>query len=146
MSPEVFTDAQINGPKNVMGYPDMISTHIFSEKPKSVFETIAPIAAPEVIGLLKLAEREGAYEKLSEKTRQRLEMHFLEGMSITKIADIQKVSKQAVSQSLRLTPESLYKKMTKDVFMRRTNIPFTEILRVYSAYRIESDAKKKGGE
>lgn len=79
LSHEVFTDAEINGPKNVMGYPDVIPQYVFPEKPKSVFEVIAPNAAPEVIVFLRLAEREGAYGLFSERTRQRLEMHYLHG-------------------------------------------------------------------
>lgn len=143
LSHEVFTDAQINGPKNVMGYPDTTAEHALPEKPKSAFETVAPTAAPEVIAFLRLAEREGAYGLLSERTRQRLEMHYLHGQSLKEIADMQQVSKQAVSQTLRLSPESLFKQMTKDVNARRTPISFREILAAYSGYRIYLDENKK---
>jgi len=111
--------------------------------PKSVSEVIKPDVQSAVVTFLKLAEREGAYSLLSERTRQRLDMHFLQGMSLTEIAGFQKVTKQAISQSLKLAPETLYKQMTKDVVQRRTTISFKEILSAYSAYRIYYDAKKK---
>jgi DNA-directed RNA polymerase specialized sigma24 family protein len=111
--------------------------------PKSVSEVITPDAPPAMVAFLKLAAREGAYSLLSERIRQRLDMHFLQGMSLTEIAGFQKVTKQAISQSLKLAPESLYKQMSKDVVHRRTTISFKEILSAYSAYRIYYDAKKK---
>jgi len=139
---EVFTDTQINGPKNVMGYPDVAPEHIFPEKPKSVFEVVAPNAAPEVIVLLKLAEREGAYARLTQRRKEVLQKYYVEGLSMPQIADGYGVSKQAISQSLRLTPEFLFKQMTGDVFLEKTNIPFREIMEIYAAYRVYLDGKK----
>lgn len=145
LSHEIFTDAQLNGPKTVVGYPDMSLEHIVPEKPKSVFEAAVPTSPPALIELLKLSERQGAYANLSLQTRRILQMRYVEGLNLPQIGDVIGVSKQAVSQTLRLTPESLYKKMTKDVVMRRTNIPFSTILLAYSNYRIELDVGKKAG-
>ena len=110
---------------------------------QSVFKTTVPNAPSALIRFLKLAEKEGAYEQLSQKRKQTLQMRFVEGLSMPQIAERLEISKQAVSQALMLTPESLYKKMLKDVNSYRTNISFTEILAAYSAYRLESDVRKK---
>nr|MBI5456092.1 hypothetical protein [Candidatus Levybacteria bacterium] len=134
LSHEVFTEAQLNGPKNVMGYP---------EKSKSVFEIVSPKAAPEIITLLRLAEREGAYARLTPRRKEILQKYYVEGQSMPQIADGYGVSKQAISQSLRLTPESLFKQMTKDVSARRTPISFREVLATYADYRVYLDKKKK---
>lgn len=113
---------------------------------QSAFATASPGAPREVISFLKLAERQGAYGKLSPKRREILEMRFAEGLSQVQIARRYGISKQAVSQSLKLSPESLYKQMTRDVITHRTPISFREILAAYSDYRIYLDGKKKGGE
>ncbi len=128
----------------------MIETETsFGIKPEgpseSVFVNPPEGAVMPVISLLRLAEREGVYATLSDKARERLEMYFLTGLPITKIAGIQHVSKQAVNQTIRKAPEMLYKKMTKDVVMRKTTISYREILGIYSDYRIYL-AAKKGGE
>lgn len=140
---EAFTDAQLNGPKNVMGYPDIALERVVFEAPKNVFEVVSPNAPIEVVAFLKLAKREGAYDLLSEKARQRLEMYYLEGKTEKEIASIHQVSKQAISQTLRLTPESLYKKMTMDVNAYKTFISFREILAAYSDYRIYFESRKR---
>ncbi len=115
-------------------------------KPQGAFEIVAPGAAPEIIALLRLAEREGAYARLSDKRRKTLQMRYVDGLSHAQIAEEFGISKQAVSQTLKLTPESLYRQMTRDVNTYRTPISFREILATYSAYRIYLDKKKKGGE
>lgn len=115
------------------------------ERRHSVFEAAVPTSPPALIEFLKLSERQGAYANLSLQTRRILQMRYVEGLNLPQIGDVIGVSKQAVSQTLRLTPESLYKKMTKDVVMRRTNIPFSTILLAYSDYRIELDVRKKAG-
>lgn len=109
----------------------------------SAFDTVASGAATEVIAFLRLAEREGAYARLSEKRRKTLEMRYADGLTMPQIANILEISKQAVSQSLKLSPESLFKQMTKDVIARRTPISFREILSAYSGYRIYLDKNKK---
>lgn len=109
---------------------------------QSVFEQVMPTAPLALVALLRLAEREGAYGKLSKSARRISQMRYVEGLNMPQIGDVLEISKQAVWQSLTTTPESLYKTMTKDVVMRRTNIPFREILKVYSDYRIELNAKK----
>lgn len=144
MSPEVFTNIQIDGPKNVMGYPDITPEHVFPEKSKSVFEVVAPNAAPEIIALLRLAEREGAYTRLAPRKKEILQKYYVQGLSMPQIAGEFLISKHAVSQSLRLTPESLYKQMTRDVNTYRTPISFREILEAYSAYRVYLDKKRAG--
>lgn len=140
LSHEVFTDAQINGPKNVMGYPDISINN--SEVSRSIFDNPHLNAPKEAITFLKLAEREGAYSLLSERTRQRLEMYYLHGKSLKEIADIHHVSKQAVSQTLKLSPESLFKQMIRDVIAYRTPISLKEISDAYSGYRIYLDKNK----
>lgn len=129
-----FTLEQLNGPKNVMGYPDIPLNRF--EIPRSVFDNPHSNAPKEAIAFLRLAEREGAYGRLSERTRQRLELRFLEGLSISEIAEIQDVTKQAVSQTLTMFPNMLYKQMTKDNYMGRTTISFREILGTYSDYLV----------
>ena len=143
LSHEMFTDAQLNGPKNVMGYPDLTPERVAPEKPKSAFEVVSPNAAPEVIALFRLAEREGAYAKLTPRRKEVLQKYYVQGLSMPQIADGYGVSKQAISQSLRLTPESLYKQMRKDIFARRTSVQFSEVIATYSDYRVYL-AKKAG--
>jgi predicted DNA-binding protein YlxM (UPF0122 family) len=114
--------------------------------PKSVFETTAPGSPPALVAFLQLAEIEGAYAKLTSKRREILEKYYVAGLSQVQIAGDFHVSKQAISQSLRLSPESLYQQMLVDVVMHRTNIPFEEISTTHKAYRLESDTIKKSGE
>jgi len=114
-------------------------------KPQSKFQITAPGTAPEVIALLRLSEREGAYGSLSEKARRILEMRYVEGLTMSQIGDVLGISKQAVSQSLKYTPESIYNRMVRDVITYKTDINFKEILKTYSAYRVYLDKKKKGG-
>lgn len=113
---------------------------------KSAFDSSHKDSPKEIIDLLRLAEREGAYANLSEKRKRTLEMRFVEGLTMPQIGDVLKISKQAISKTLKLTPESLYKQMTKDVVTYRTNISFKEILATYSAYRVYLDGRKKGRE
>lgn len=110
----------------------------------SSFESFHPESPPALIEFLKFSEREGAYGNLSLRARRALEMRYVEGLNISQIGDVLDVSKQAVSQSLRLAPETLYRKMTEDVIMHRTNVLYSQILMAYSLYRIELDAKKAG--
>ena len=111
-------------------------------KTQSAFDTPTLAVSLEVIAFLKLAEKEGAYSLLSERTRQRLEMYYLQGKSLKEIADIHHVSKQAVSQTLKLSPESLFKQMIRDVIAYRTPISLKEISDAYSGYRIYLDKNK----
>lgn len=111
-------------------------------KTQSAFDTPTLAVSLEVIAFLKLAEKEGAYSLLSERTRQRLEMYYLQGKSLKEIADIHHVSKQAVSQTLKLSPESLFKQMIRDVIAYRTPISLKEISAAYSGYRIYLDKNK----
>jgi Sigma-70, region 4 len=106
---------------------------------ESAFKTFWPDSPPCLIEFLRLAEDEGAYAGLSLRTRRALEMRYVEGLEMTQIGDVLDVSKQAVNQSLRNAPESLYRKMTKDVVIGRTNVPFSRILMAYSLYRLERD-------
>lgn len=109
----------------------------------SAFNSLHPDSPKEIVDLLKLAEREGAYGRLSEKRRRTLEMRFVEGLTMSQIGDVLEISKQAVSQTLKDAPESLYKLMVKDVVTYRTHVSFREILATYSAYRIYVDGIKK---
>jgi DNA-directed RNA polymerase specialized sigma subunit len=111
---------------------------------RSTFDSPHPDCPKEIIDLLKLAEREGAYGKLSEKRRKTLEMRFVEGLTMPQIGDVLQISKQAVSQTLKDAPESLYKLMVKDAISYRTHVSFREILATYSAYKVYLDGLKKG--
>lgn len=110
---------------------------------QNVFETTAR-SAPALIRLLQLAEREGAYAKLTPRRKEVLQKYYVEGLSLTQIAVGYGISKQAVSQSLRLIPESLYQQMLKDVNRYATHIGFTEISDTYHAYRKELEIRRAG--
>lgn len=113
------------------------------KRPIGAFENVSPNTPIELVNLLRLAEREGAYSRLSEKRKKTLEMRLVEGLSMPQIASVLKISKQAVSQTLKLAPQSLYKQMLKDVVTYRTHIRFDEILAVYSDYGLYLNRKKK---
>jgi len=111
---------------------------------KSVFENVWPQAPVMLVEWLRFAEREGYYTTtLSPNTRRMLEMRYVEGLNFSQIGDVLDVSKQAVCQDVHLAPESLYKRMSKDSYKRRTSVSFIKVLSVYSNYRIELDASKK---
>lgn len=108
---------------------------------RSAFESFHPESPPALIEFLRFSEREGAYGNLSLRTKRALKMRYVEGLDMSQIGDVLEVSKQAVSQSLKHAPETLYRKMTEDVVMRRTHVLYSQILMAYSLYRIELDIK-----
>lgn len=109
---------------------------------QSVFETTAH-RAPALMRLFQLAEREGAWEKLTQRRKEVLQKYYVEGLSQVQIAKGYGISKQAVSQSLRLAPESLYQQMLKDVNRYATYISFAEISDTYQAYRNELEGDRE---
>lgn len=112
-------------------------------KRAGVFDNPPETVPASVISFLRLAEREGSYATLTDRTRERIELRFLEGLKEVQIAKRQNVSKQAVSQTLKMFPGMLYKKMEKDVYFRRTQISFREILLRYSDCMVYFQEQRK---
>jgi predicted DNA-binding protein YlxM (UPF0122 family) len=100
---------------------------------KSIFDKPLEGISPELVEFLKLAEREGVYARLTPRRQYILEQYVVQGLSMPQIADSLRISKQAVSQSLKLSPMSMYRDMTRNVVEGKTQTSFTEIQTTYEA-------------
>jgi len=100
---------------------------------KSIFDKAADGISPELVAFLKLAEREGVYSRLTEQRRHIIEQYVIGGLSERQIAGDLKKSRQAVSQSLRLSPASMHRDMVQDVLDGKTQVSYTEIKTAYDA-------------
>ncbi len=103
------------------------------ESKESIFKKPSEHAPTQYLEFLRLAEREGAYERLPVTLRHRLEYYINSGMTMRNIAKKEAVSVQAISQSLTLiAPKSLFISMEDDIRFHRASVPYSELILSYS--------------
>ena len=110
----------------------------------SLFETTVPGTLPELVDLLKLSEREGAFGKLSKGRQEVMLMRVVEGLTMPQIAHKMKLTKQNIHQQLKSIPASLQRQMLKDINDGRTDVGYKEIIGTYRAYIEKVEPVRRG--
>jgi hypothetical protein len=90
----------------------------------------------------KLAEYAGAYDKLPEETRLALEMRFIGGLTMPQIGRELGLLQNAVNRRINTAPNDLYRIMLEEAQSHSLNVPFSSVVRRYSA--LQEDLRAAG--